>query len=134
MAKESGLAWSVLDVDDEAGVAQDVREDVNSLEFATPRGVLEVTGIDRSAMERLHGLADFSATLTFTFDPDTADSVHDVFKDLSNARTLLITVSAQILSNEVLFTDYALNRGTDGSFGGTAPCVLQSGIVPAWTT
>ncbi len=134
MSKENGLAWAVLDVDDEAGVAQDVREDVNSLEFSTPRAVLEVTGIDKSAMERLHGLADFSATLTFTFDDDTSDSVHDVFKDLSNARTLLVTVSGQVLSNEVLFTDYALTRGADGAFGGTAPCVLQSGIVPTWTT
>lgn len=134
MSKENGLGWTALDVDDEAGVAQDLREDTNSLEFATPRAVLEVTGLDRSAMERLHGLADFSATLTFTFDDDTADSVHDVFKDLSNPRTLLITVSAQILSNEVLFTDYSLTRGADGSFGGTAPCVLQSGTVPTWTT
>ncbi len=134
MSKENGLGWSVLDVDDEAGVAQDIREDVNSLEFSTPRAVLEVTGIDKSAMERLHGLADFSATLTFTFDDDTADSVHDVFKDLSNVRTLLITVSAQILTNEVLFTDYALTRGNDGAFGGTAPCVLANGVVPTWTT
>jgi hypothetical protein len=134
MAKENGLGWSVLDVDDEAGVAQDIREDVNSLEFSTPRAVLEVTGIDKSAMERLHGLADFSATLTFTFDDDTSDSVHDVFKDLSNQRTLLITVSAQILTNEVLFTDYALSRGDDGAFGGTAPCVLANGTVPTWTT
>lgn len=134
MAKENGLGWSVLDVDDEAGVAQDLREDVNSLEFSTPRAVLEVTGIDKSAMERLHGLADFSITLNFTFDDDTADSVHDVFKDLSNQRTVLITVSAQILTNECLFTDYALNRGTDGSFSGTAPAVLSNGVVPAWTT
>lgn len=134
MAKENGLGWTALDVDDEAGAAQDVRSAVNSLEFSTPRAVLEVTGIDKSAMERLHGLADFSATLNFTFDDATSDSPHDVFKDLSNTRTVAITVSAQILSNECLFTDYALNRGTDGSLTGTAPCVLQSGTVPTWTT
>lgn len=132
MAKESGLGWTTLDVDDEAGSAQDLREDVNSLEFSTPRAVLEVTGLDKSAMERLHGLADFSATLNFTYDDDTSDSVHDVFKDLSNQRTCLIVVSGQTLSNEVLFTDYALNRGTDGSFSGTAPCVLANGTVPTW--
>lgn len=134
MSKENGLGWTALDVDDEAGVAQDLRSAVNSLEFSTPRGVLEVTGIDKSAMERLHGLADFSATLNFTFDDATADSPHDVFKDLSNQRTVAITVSAQILSVEALFTDYALNRGTDGSLTGTAPCVLANGTVPAWTT
>lgn len=134
MAKESGLGWTRLDVDDEAGVAQDVMDAVNSLDFSTPRGILEVTGISKSAMERLHGLADFSATLNFTFDDATADSPHDVFKDLSNVRTVGITVSAQLLSNECLFSDYSLSRGTDGSFSGTAPCVLANGVVPTWTT
>lgn len=134
MAKENGLGWTRCEVDDEAGSPQEIGEDVNSLEFSTPRAVLEVTGITSSAMERLHGLADFSATLTFTFDDDTSDSVHDVFKDLSNVRTLGLTVSAQILNNEVLFTDYALARGNDGAFGGTAPCVLANGTVPTWTT
>lgn len=105
---------------------------MNSLEFSTPRAVLEVTGIDKAAMERLHGHADYSITLNFTFD-DATDKVHDVFKDLSNVRTVTLVVSGQTLSNECLFTDYALNRGTDGSLSGTAPAVLSNGTVPAWT-
>lgn len=133
MAKTTGLGWTTLDVDDEGGVAQDVREDVNSLEFSTPIGLLEVTGIDKSAMERLHGIADFSATLNFTADFDTSDSVHDVFADLSSIRTVLIVVAAQTLTNECLFSDYALNRGTDGSLSGSAPCSLAGGVVPNWT-
>lgn len=133
MAKENGLGWTVCAVDDELGAAQELKTSVNSLEYATPRNVLEVTGLDKSAMERLHGLADFSATLNFTWDDATSNSPHDVFKDLSNVRTLTLTVSASTLANEVLFTDYNLSRGDDGKFGGTAPCVLQSGIVPVWT-
>lgn len=106
--------------------------DVNSLEYSTPRAVIETTGLDKSAMERLHGIADFSATLNGTFN-DATDFSHDVFKVLDNVRTFTLVVSGQTLSNEVLFTDYALNRGTDGSFAWTAPCVLANGTVPTWS-
>lgn len=132
MAKENGLGWTTCSVDNSSGTLKALVDDVNSLEFSTPRAVLEVTGLDKSAMERLHGLADFSITLSFTFD-DAADKVHDVFKDLSNQRTVTLAVSGQTLSNECLFTDYAYNRGTDGSLAGTAPAVLSNGTVPTWT-
>lgn len=134
MSKENGLGWTALDVDDEAGGAQDIRDATTALEFATPYGVIEATGIGKSAMERLRGLADFSSTASGHFDDATADSPHDVFADLSNVRTWAITVSAQILSNEVLVTDYALNRAEDGSLKWSAPCVLANGVVPNWTT
>lgn len=134
MAKETGMAWTRFDVDDEAGVAQDLLDATNSLEWSTPRAVIEVTGLGKSAFERLHGLADFSSTPSFTFDDATADSPHDVFKDLSNVRTYGITVSAQILNVEVLVTDYAYTRADDGSLKGTAPVVLANGVIPTWTT
>ncbi len=132
MSKENGLGWTTCSVDTSAGSLKALVNDVNSLEFSTPRAVIEVTGLDKSAMERLHGLADFSATLNGTFN-DAADASHDVFKDLSNVRTFTLVVSGQTLSNEVLFTDYALNRGTDGSLTYSAPCVLANGTVPAWS-
>lgn len=133
MAKENGLGWSVFDVDDEAGAAQDIRSATNTLEFSTPKNLLEVTGLDKSAMERLDGLYDFQSTANGTFDDATSDSPHDVFADLSGTRTWLITVSAQILSNEVLVSDYSFNRGNDGSLTWSAPCALQSGTIPNWT-
>lgn len=136
MPKETGLGWTALDVDDSAGVAQDIRNDVTNFQFATPRGVQDVTGIDKSAMERLLLLADFSITLNFVFNDDTADSVHDVFKDVpstSVARTTTITVSGQTLAPEVLYTDYSYNRNADGSLTGTAPGVLANGVVPTWS-
>lgn len=135
MAKESGLGWTTLSVDNSAGVSKDIKNDVTNLEFATPRAVQDVTGIDKSAMERLLLLADFSVTLTGVFN-DATDKSHDVFKTVpstSVARTLSMTVSGQSLNNEVLFTDYPLTRADDGALTWAVPGVLSDGTVPTWT-
>lgn len=95
----------------------------------------ETTGIDKSAMERLLLLADFSITLNGVFN-DAADFSHTVLKDVgstSTLRTVSITVSAQSLPNECLVTDYALTRGDDGSLTWTAPFVLADGTPPTWS-
>lgn len=135
MAKESGLGWTTLTVDDSAGVAQDLRNDITNFEFSTPRAVQEITGIDKFAMERLLLLADFSITLNGVFN-DAATFSHSVLKDVGSTsvtRTVAITVSGQSLSNECLITDYALTRADDGSLTWSAPGVLQSGIAPNWS-
>jgi len=59
MAKESGLGFSCT-VDDSGGTGRDISNDVTNLDFATPRGIQDSTGIDVSAMERILLLADFS--------------------------------------------------------------------------
>lgn len=135
MAKESGLGISTLSVDNSSGVAKAIVNDITNFQFATPRGVQDVTGVDKSAMERLLLLADFSITLNGVFN-DAADFSHDVFKTVpstSVARTVTITHSGQTLANETLFTDYALTRAQDGSLTWTAPGVLSNGTVPTWS-
>jgi hypothetical protein len=136
MAKESGIGWTTLSVDDAAGTPRDIRTDIGSVQFATPRAVQDVTGIDKSAIERLLLLADFSITITGpAFDDGTASS-HAVFKTVPSTsvpRTTTISVSGQTLAPEVLYTDYQLNRGQDGSLGYTAPGVLADGVVPTWS-
>lgn len=134
MAKTNGLGWTTLTVDDHLGSGKAIKNDITNVEFATPRGVQDVTGIDKSAMERLLLLADFSITLTGVFNT-TTDASHDVFSTVpstSVARTVAIEVASQTLSNECLFTDYALNRATDGSLTWSAPGVLADGTVPTW--
>lgn len=134
MAKESGLGWTTLSVDDSGGVARAIKNDVLSFDFATPRAVQDVTGVDKSAYERLLLLADFSTTLNMAFN-DAANQQHDVFKTVpstSVARTTTLTHSGQTLAGELLFTDYALSRGADGSLTSTAPGVLADGTVPTW--
>jgi hypothetical protein len=132
MAKETGLGWSVLSADDAAGVARDIRNDVTNFDFATPYNTQEVTGVDKSAIERLLLLADFSGTLNAVFNP-AANRIHDVMSgDLRVPRTLTLTASAQTLVNEVLFTDYALTRAAGGEFTSSCPFVLSDGTVPTW--
>ena len=128
MAKTVGFPFQV-EVDTSAPSLTDISNDVTNHSFATPRGVQDVTGVDKSAMERLLLLADFSVTLNGVFNPDLS---HDVFEDLDGTRTCTLTVASQVLTNECLFTDYALTRNQDGSLTWSAPGVLQDGTVPTW--
>jgi hypothetical protein len=136
VAKESGIAWSELSVDDSAGTPRDIRNDVTNFEFATPRATQDTTGIDKSAMERLLLLADFSITMNGVFD-DGANLAHSVFRTIpstSVTRSVTMEVSAQTLDNECLLTDYPLSRSDSGELTWSVPGVLQSGTVPTWGT
>lgn len=135
MAKESGLGWTTLSVDDAAGTARDIRNDVTNFEFATPRGVQEVTGVDKSAFERLLLLADFSITLNGVFN-DAANLSHATLKTVPSTsvnRTVSLGVSGQTLANECIFSDYSMTRAEDGSLTWTAPGALADGTVPTWS-
>lgn len=135
MAKESGLGWSTCSVDDAAGTPRAIKNDITNLQFATPRAVQDVTGIDKSAMERLLLLADFSVTLNGVFN-DAANQAHDVFKSVPSTsvlRTVSLAVSGQTLNNECLFTDYPLSRSDSGELTFAVPGVLADGTVPTWT-
>ncbi|MFJ9037480.1 hypothetical protein ACIRF8_12935 [Streptomyces sp. NPDC102406] len=135
MAKENGLGWTTCSVDDAAGTPRAIKNDVTNLQFATPRAVQDVTGIDKSAMERILLLADFSVTLNGVFN-DAANQAHDVFKTIPSTsvpRTLSLAVSGQTLNNEVLLTDYPLSRSDSGELTWAVPGVLADGTVPTWT-
>lgn len=134
MAKQSGLAWTTLSVDDSGGVARDIRNDITNCEFATPRATQDVTGIDKSAMERLLLLADFSITLNGVFNA-AANQSHDVFKTVPSTsvnRTVSITVGGKSLPNECIFTDYPLTRADSGELTWAVPGQLADGTVPTW--
>lgn len=134
MAKESGMGWTTCSVDDSGAAAKAIVNDVTNLSFSTPRAEQDVTGLDKSAHERILLLADFSITLNGVFN-DAADKSHDVFKTVpstSVARTVTLVVSGQTLANECMFTDYALTRAADGSLTWSAPGVLADGTVPTW--
>ena len=135
MAKETGLGWTTLSVDDSGGSAQAIKNDITNFTFATPRAVQDVTGVDKSAMERLLLLADFSIDLNGVFN-DAVGASHAVFKTVpstSVARTVTLTVSGQTLANECLFTDYQLTRADSGELTWQSPGVLSDGTVPTWS-
>jgi hypothetical protein len=133
VAKTSGLAWTTLSVDDSAGSATDIRNDVTDLQIATPRAVQDTTGVDKSAHERLLLLADFSATMNGVFNPTGAHLVFRTVPSTSVARTMTLTVSGVTLAPEVLLTDYQLKRGNGGELTYSVPAVLANGTVPTWT-
>jgi hypothetical protein len=122
-------------VDDSGGTPRDIRNDITDFEFATPRAVQEVTGIDKSAIERLLLLADFTITLNGVFN-DAANMSHSVFKTVpstSVARTVSLNISGQTLSNECLFTDYPLTRSDSGELTWSVEGSLADGTVPTWS-
>lgn len=134
MAKQSGLGWTTCSVDDAAGVVRTIINDVTNLQFATPRGVQDITGIDKSAYERLLLLADFSITLNIVAN-FAANQSHDVFKTVPSTsvnRTTTLTVAGKTLANEVLYTDYPLQRSNSGELTASVPGVLADGNVPTW--
>jgi hypothetical protein len=138
MAKQSGLG-STVTVDDSGGTPRIISNDVQSWQVAMPRGVLDVTGVDKTAIERIVLLADFSTSLVTTaINFAAAPSFHDCFKTVtsSNAQrttAILCGTGGGTVTAEVLYTDYQINRGQDGSLGATVPGVLSNGTAPAWT-
>lgn len=139
MSKTSGLGFTSLSVDDSTGTLQDIRTDVTNFQFATPRAVWDVTGIDKYAFERQLLLADMSMTLNGVFDPG-ANLSHAVFKSVStydSGREILLVHSAQTLGTtpqvQMIATDYALTRAQGGEFTWTAPMSLSNGVIPTWT-
>jgi len=138
LAKESGLA-STLSVDDSGGTLRDISNDVTSVTINTPSGVQDVTGLDKSAMERLLLLGDGSGTITGVFNDAATTGSHTVLKNYRTilagqvGRTLTFAVSGQTLSMEVILTSYDLNRAPDGSLTFSAPFQLSNGTVPAWS-
>lgn len=143
MAKQSGLGWTTLQIGDSSNALQDLRNDTTNFNFSTPRGVQDVTGIDKSANERILLLADFSATLNGPFDPG-ANLSHAVFKTVPSTSVLrawAMTVGGVNLNlgtsgagnGAVLFTDYQLTRAATGELTWSVPGVLGSGVVPTWS-
>ena len=133
MAKESGLGMTVA-IDDSGSTARTISNDIVSLDFATPREEQDITGLDKSARERLLLLADFTVSPSGIFN-DASNMSHAVFATVpssSVARTTTLTISGQVLAGELFYTDYALSRGSDGSLTFSAPGALAGGAVPTW--
>ena len=132
MAKEAPTM--TVAVDDSGGSARSIQNDLTSVDFAIPRAVQDVTGVDKAAIERLLLLSDCSITMNGVFN-DASNVGHDVFKTVASAtasRTITLVMSGQTLATECFVTDYALSRASSGELTYVAPAVLQSGSAPTW--
>lgn len=135
MAKSSGLG-ATISVDTSVPTLTDISSDVTNFQFATPRAVQDVTGVDKSAIERILLLADFSVTLNGVFNSALSHTVFEDITDSDTTRTCKIeptSGSTPYISAEVLFTDYPLTRAASGELTFAVPGVLANGVVPTWT-
>ena len=133
MSKESGLGMTVA-VDDSGSSARTISNDITSIDWATPREEQDITGLDKSARERLLLLADFTVSISGVFN-DATNMSHAVFSTVpstSVARTTTLTISGQVLAGELFYTDYALGRSSSGELTWSAPGSLAGGVVPTW--
>lgn len=134
MAKATGIGWTTLSVDLADGTtATAIKNDVTNLTWSTPRGVQDVTGVDKSAHERLLLLADFSITLNGVFNAALSHTVFSTITSGTTNRTTTLVVNGATLPNECLYTDYALTRAAAGELTWSAPGVLSDGTVPTWS-
>jgi hypothetical protein len=138
MAKSSGIT-STISVDDGGGSLQNISTGVLSFEINTPRGSADITGLDKSAIERLLLLSDGTVTLNMQFDPTATTGTHTVFRTASSTnqtRTVTIVINSTpsaTLSMEMICTEYNLSRSNDGNLTSTATLMLQSGTQPTWS-
>src|SRR5262245_17495158 len=132
MAKTSGIGWTTLSLDNASASPVDIRNDVTNFNFATPRAVQDVTGVDKSAIERLLMLADFNGTHNMVGNAPLSDPVLANMSSTSVNRTLSLGVAGVSLPNEVLLTDYQISRGNDGALTCSVTFSLADGTVPTW--
>jgi hypothetical protein len=130
MAKESGLGMTCA-IDDSGGTARAISNDITDLQIGTPNNLQDITGLDKSAIERLILLSDGQVSVTCVFN-DASVSSFIVFKVRTGTRTVTIVHSGQTLAMEMLISACDMNRQSDGSFIITATLELQSGTVPTW--
>ena len=137
MAKQTGLGDYVA-VDDSGGTVRDISNDIGDYGVNIAQELVTVTGLDKSAQERITGMSDGDVTLNGFFNAASNKS-HDVFKTRTGTRTVDIRIGGNSSSNpkvsmEMQIASYALTRGSDGSLTWSATLNLADGTVPTWST
>jgi hypothetical protein len=136
MAKTSGLGATIL-VDDSSSAAQAISNDLQDFNFSTPRSVYDITGVDKSAKERLLGLADYTVGMNGTFNT-AANMSHAVFKTVPsttvnrNVKIEPTSGSTPYLSALCALSDYAISRPATGELKWSVKGDLADGTLPTW--
>jgi hypothetical protein len=135
LSKVTGLGTTTCTVDDVLGTARAISNDVQSIEVSTPRGVFDVTGVNKSAFERILGLSDGKVTIKGVFNND-ANKSHMVFMSVTGhnvARTVAILFPGATITMEIAFSEYSVTRGGDGALQWTTTGELATGTAPVWS-
>jgi hypothetical protein len=136
VAKITALGCTIT-VDDSGGTPRDITTDVSDLTFSTPRGVIDVSGLDKTGYERLLGRSDVTGSMSGPFDGG-ANLAHAVLKTVPTqagtiTRTIAIGFSTGTATAECVISDYQVSAGNDGALRWTAPFQAANGTALAWT-
>lgn len=115
-----------------------ISNDITDFTLNTPRGVQDVTGVDKSAHERLLLLADVSVSLKGVFN-SAANMSHAVFSTVTNTsvnRATNIAPTANnatpILTFNAIYSDYGLTRAAASELTWQVKGDLADGALPVW--
>ena len=125
MAKTSGITTTLT------VAGNDISNDVNSITVDTPYGEQDITGLDKSAVERLLLRADASGTVNGVFNTAASKS-HATFKT-PGSKTFVIGFPGATATFTANTTNYAVSMGADGSLTWAVNYNLNSGTALAWS-
>ena len=125
MAKVSGLVTAVT-----IG-GNVISNDVLGISVDTPYGEQEITGLDKSAIERLLLRADCTGSLNGVFN--TAALMSHATLKTPGSKTFVIGYPGATLTFTAVTTNYAVAMGEDGSLTWSVNWALSSGTAAAWS-
>ena len=108
--------------------------------LSTPRAVQDVTGVGKSANERILLLADCSVTLNGVFDDEATTGGsrrvrhHPVHVGSAGSSPSPRPPTTRTSRPTCLLTDYQLTRAATGELTWQVPGSLADGAVPQWKT
>jgi hypothetical protein len=137
VAKTSGLG-AAISVADASSDAQTITNDVTEFSLATPRAVQDVTGVDKSAHERLQLLADATVSLKGVLNnaANMSQAVLSTISSTTVVRAVVVTPTSSeypFLSGNFYFNSYDVARSNSGELTWSSEGTLADGAVPTWT-
>jgi len=108
-----------------------ISNDVRSFNCDTPYGVQVITGLDKSAEERITLRADVTGTMNGIFNT-TASMSHATLKT-PGIKTFVIAYPGATATFTALTSNYATALGDDGSLTWSVNFLLSNGTALAWT-
>ena len=106
--------------------------------MSTPVALQDVTGVDKSAHEKLALLRDLTVQLKGVFNA-AANMSHAVFSTITTTPTNRATSiyptssgSTPVMTANVLYSTYDVARGNDGALTTSVSGSLADGAIPTW--
>lgn len=115
----------------------DLSGDVGAVQrLSSPLAHLEVTGLDKSALERIKGLMDGVIGFNAFFNPATGQA-HPTLRAITSTDVLASYFHGQVVGNPAAFllakrVNYDGTRGADGSLAFTAEALAGAGSPLLW--